>query len=100
MFNIAYVKVGRSSNWARKRMNWVKNGSVSLVVPMEIELASVPTPTTILKMKSIMERPLFIAAAAGGAFEPSPISTDFIFIWLFLSKRRGINLLRREEFDY
>lgn len=59
MVKKTYVNVGRSLYSALNRMNLVKKGSVSLVVPMEIALARVPKTAISLKTKSSIDTPLF-----------------------------------------
>lgn len=71
---IAYVKVGRSLYSALNRMNCVKKGRVSLVVPMAIALPIVPTIATRRRTESSIETPLLIPPPTIGALEVSPCS--------------------------
>ena len=78
MWKKSYVKVGRSSYSALNRINWVKKGSVSLVVPMAIALPKVAAPATILKIKSRMEIPRLAPVVA---FEATPASSPALDIF-------------------
>ncbi|KAL5200222.1 hypothetical protein ABZP36_021425 [Zizania latifolia] len=64
-----YVRVGRSLYCALNWMNWVKKGSVWLVVPMAMALARVPMIATKRSMTSSMDTPLLTTPPLRGAFE-------------------------------
>jgi len=76
LLRLAYVRVGRSLYCALNRMNCVKKGSVSLVVPIAMALARVPMMAMKRSMRSSTDTPLLTPLPRGAAFEVSPCSLD------------------------
>lgn len=78
-----YVNVGRSLYWALNWINWVKNGSVSLVVPIATALPAVPMTAIIRRTKSSIESPLLTGFVGGVEYcmEVSPATSVSSFIF-------------------